>query len=77
LVQNRCHKKANFIVGLNQPTDEVVCLDCLELLKFDGLDARRRRRLDLAKTVQKEFKLTEFQKHSRFILWFDCLDLQS
>ncbi|MFT4766464.1 MAG: hypothetical protein ACI9OH_003593, partial [Oleispira sp.] len=32
----------------------------------DGLDARRSRRLDLAKTVQKEFKLTEFQKDYPF-----------
>ncbi|MGK0249948.1 MAG: hypothetical protein ACI910_002712 [Oleispira sp.] len=63
LVQNRSHKKANFIVGLNKSTDEFVCLDCL---KFDGLDARRSQRLDLAETVQKEFKLTEFQKYYPF-----------
>jgi hypothetical protein len=66
LVQNRRHKKANFIAGLHQSTDKIVCLDCLQLLKYDGLDARRSRRLDLAKTVQKEFKLTEFQKDYPF-----------
>jgi hypothetical protein len=66
LVQKRRHKKADFIAGLHQPTDQIVCLDCLQLLKFDGLDARRSRRLDLAETVQKEFKLTEFQKDYPF-----------
>jgi hypothetical protein len=66
LVQKRRHKKANVIAGLHQPTDKIVCLDCLQLLKFDGLDARRSRRLDLAETVQKEFKLTEFKKDYPF-----------
>lgn len=66
LVQKRRHKKANFIAGLHQPKDQVVCLDCLQLLKFDGLDARRSRRLDLAETMQKEFELAEFQKDYPF-----------
>jgi hypothetical protein len=66
LVQKRRRKKADFIAGLHQPTDQIVCLDCLQLLKYDGLDARRSRRLDLAETVQKEFKLTEFQKDYPF-----------
>lgn len=61
-VQKRRHLKTKFIAGLNQPSDTVVCLDCLLLLKFDGLDARRSRRLDLAETIQKEFKLADFQK---------------
>ncbi|MGK0405980.1 MAG: hypothetical protein ACJAR6_001360 [Oleispira sp.] len=65
-VQKRRHKKANFIAGLHQPTDKIVCLDCLKSLKFNGLDARRSRRLDLAETIQKEFQLTEFQKDYPF-----------
>jgi hypothetical protein len=63
LVQKRRHKKANFIASLHEPANQIVCLDCL---KFDGLDARRSRRLNLAETVQKEFKLTEFQKDYPF-----------
>jgi hypothetical protein len=66
LVQKRRHKKASFIAGLHQPINHVVCIECLQLLKFDGLDARRSRRLDLAETMQKEFKLTEFQKDYPF-----------
>ena len=60
-VQKRRHQKASFIAGLKQPTGHRVCLDCLQLLKFDGFDARRSRRLDLAETIQKEFKLADFQ----------------
>ena len=66
LVQKRRHKKASFIAGLHQPMNQTVCIECLQLLKFDGLDARRSRRLDLAETMQKEFKLTEFQKDYPF-----------
>lgn len=65
-VQKRRHLKASFIAGLNSINDKNVCLDCLQLLKFDGLDARRSRRLDLAETMQKEFKLSEFQKDYPF-----------
>ena len=65
-IQKRRHLKANFIAGLHSIDDKSVCLDCLQLLKFDGLDARRSRRLDLAETMQKEFKLTEFQKDYPF-----------
>jgi hypothetical protein len=65
-VQKRRHQKASFIAGLKQPTGHCVCLDCLQLLKFDGFDARRSRRLDLAETIRKEFKLAEFQRFYPF-----------
>jgi hypothetical protein len=65
-VQKRRHLKSSFIAGLNQPADNRVCIECLLLLKYDGLDARRSRRLDLAETIQKEFKLIEFQKEYPF-----------
>lgn len=65
-VQRRRHLKAHFIAGLNHPKDKTVCLECLQLLKFDGLDARRSRRLDLAETMQKEFDLIEFKKDYPF-----------
>lgn len=65
-VQKRRHLKADFMAGLNQPNNKTVCLECLQLLKFDGLDARRSRRLDLAETIQKEFKLADFQKEYPF-----------
>lgn len=61
-VQKRRHQKSSFIAGLQQPTNHSVCLNCLQLLKFNGFDARRSRRLDLAETIQKEFKLADFQK---------------
>lgn len=61
-VQKRRHLKAYFIAGSNQLQNRTVCLDCLQLLKFDGLDARRSRRLDLADTMQKEFNLIDFKK---------------
>lgn len=66
LVQKRRHQKASFISGLHQSVSHPVCLECLQLLKYDGLDARRSRRLDLAETMQKEFKLVEFQKDYPF-----------
>jgi len=65
-VQKRRHQKFSFIAGLQQPVGHRVCLDCLQLLKFDGFDARRSRRLDLAETIQKEFKLADFQKEYPF-----------
>lgn len=61
-VQKRRHAKLSFFAGLNDVTDKSVCLECLMLLKFDGLDARRSRRLDLAETIQKEFKLGSFKE---------------
>ena len=66
LIQKRRHKKSDFIAGLNQPSENPVCLECLQLLKYQGFDARRSRRLDLAETLQKEFKLTEFQNEYPF-----------
>jgi hypothetical protein len=66
LVQKRRHQKSSFIAGLQQPIDSRVCLNCLQLLKFEGFDARRSRRLDLAETIQKEFKLADFQKEYPF-----------
>ncbi len=65
-VQKRRHQKATFIAGLNQPAQQLVCIACLQLLKFDGLDARRGRRLDLAESIQKDFKLIEFKKDYAF-----------
>lgn len=65
-VQRRRHLKASFMVGLNKIPDKSVCLDCLQLLKYDGLDARRSRRMDLADTMQKEFCLLDFQKEYPF-----------
>jgi hypothetical protein len=65
-VQKRRHQKSSFMAGLHQSTGHSVCLNCLQLLKFDGLDARRSRRLDLAETIQKEFKLIDFQKDYPF-----------
>lgn len=65
-VQKRRHAKSSFVAGLNDLADKRVCLECLMLLKFDGLDARRSRRLDLAETIQKEFKLDSFKKDYPF-----------
>lgn len=69
-VQKRRHLKASFIAGLNQSNnkekEKSVCLDCLQLLKYQGLDARRSRRLDLAGSMQKEFKLSEFKQDYPF-----------
>jgi hypothetical protein len=65
-VQKRRHAKSSFVAGLNDLADNRVCLECLMLLKFDGLDARRSRRLDLAETIQKEFKLDNFKKDYPF-----------
>lgn len=65
-VQKRRHLKASFIAGLNQDKEKSVCLDCLQLLKYQGLDARRSRRLDLAESMQKEFQLSEFKEEYPF-----------
>jgi hypothetical protein len=65
-VQKRRHTQSSFVAGLNDTVGKQVCLDCLMLLKFDGLDARRSRRLDLAETIQKEFKLESFKKDYPF-----------
>ena len=60
------HSLQPFIAGTNPPENTVqVCVDCLQLLKYQGLDARRGRRLD-TDTVQKEFDFTQFQKDYPF-----------
>ena len=65
-VQKRRHMKQTLITGssmegLNVP----ICIECLQLLKYQGLDARRGRRLD-SESLQKEFSLTEFQQQYPF-----------
>lgn len=65
-IQKRRHLKEKFIAGVNQPDTGAVCLECLLLLRYDGLDARRSRRLDLTDEIQREFNLTEFQQQYPF-----------
>ena len=60
-VQKRRHMKQAFSAGIGfSGVDVPVCVECLQLLKYQGLDARRGRRLD-NETLQREFSLEEFQ----------------
>ncbi|ASP39044.1 hypothetical protein CHH28_10300 [Bacterioplanes sanyensis] len=43
-----------------------LCLDCLALLNYQGLDARRARRPEFYQPIVEEFSLAEFQRYYPF-----------
>lgn len=65
-VQKRRHQKHDFRAGVNNIKEKTVCLDCLVLLRYEGLDARRSRRIDVLGEVQREFDLLHFKKEYPF-----------
>ena len=65
-VQKHRHMKGELLAGCMEPEGQLaVCVECLQLLKYQGLDARRGRRLD-SETLQREFSLEEFQAQYPF-----------
>ena len=74
-VKKRRYMKSEFIAGTDQEgigklspdkdNPRVICTECLQLLKYQGLDARRGRRMD-DEEIQKNFSLEEFQKQYPF-----------
>lgn len=65
-VQKQRLNKQTFRAGVHRPeTSLKVCVHCLQWLKFDGLDARRGRRLDMEQ-VQDDFSLKSFQDEYPF-----------
>lgn len=43
-----------------------VCLECLAVLQYQGIDARRLRRLEFAEQISEQFSLAEFQQSYPF-----------
>lgn len=65
-LQKHRHKKGQLQAGCLLPEGDLpVCIDCLQLLKYQGLDARRGRRLD-NESIQQSFNLSEFQQQYPF-----------
>ena len=60
-IQKRRHLKGTFIAGLNPLSEKTVCLECLQLLKFDGLDARRISR----RYYSRDVKISTIYTHLR------------
>ena len=61
-VQKRRHLKADFFAGVHQEHKKTVCLECLKLLQYEGLDARRSRRIEISESIQQDFDLLVFQE---------------
>lgn len=61
-IQAYRHSETPVLVGCSDTLDDSmqVCLDCLSLLRWDGMDARRLRRHEYAEQVQKQFDLNKF-----------------
>ena len=63
--KQRLHKQTFVVGNITPPSSKKVCLHCLQLLKFDGLDARRGRRLD-SDQLQEAFSLQAFKTQYPF-----------
>lgn len=61
------HRQKTVRCGSEQPPDELdVCLQCLSLLHYQGVDARRIRRNEFTEQVQERFELTSFKEQFPF-----------
>lgn len=61
------HRQKSVRCGSEQPPDELdVCLQCLSLLHYQGVDARRIRRNEFAERVQERFELDDFKQSFPF-----------
>lgn len=62
--QLRLHSRETLIGTYQWPTSkhQQVCLECLAVLQYQGIDARRLRRLEFSEQISEQFSLAEFQQ---------------
>lgn len=66
-MQSVRHRQKTVRCGSEQPSEELeVCLQCLSLLHYEGVDARRIRRNEFTEQVQERFDLDEFKQQFPF-----------
>ena len=65
-VQQLRHRQHQVHCGTETNNDDDLCLECLALLKYHGVDNRRIRRGEFSEQVQEEFDLVEFKREFPF-----------
>lgn len=65
-VQQLRHRQHQVHCGTEPNNDDDLCLECLALLKYHGVDNRRIRRGEFTDQVQEEFDLAEFKREFPF-----------
>ena len=65
-VQQLRHRQHNVHCGTEANKEDDLCLECLALLKYHGVDNRRIRRGEFIDQVQEEFELSEFKRDFPF-----------
>lgn len=61
-VQQLRHRQVSVVTGTEANAEDDLCLECLALLKYQGVDSRRVRRNEFTEHVQEEFDLADFKK---------------
>lgn len=68
-VQALRHHNASAKIGTfnwSAKKDETVCLECLAVLQYQGIDTRRLRRTEFAEHISEQFSLQEFEQQYPF-----------
>lgn len=60
-VQQLRHRQVLVKAGTEANAQDALCLECLALLKYQGVDSRRVRRNEFVEHVQEAFDLAEFK----------------
>lgn len=61
-VQQLRHRQIAVHAGTEHNQTDDLCVECLALLQYHGVDSRRVRRSEFTEHVQEEFDLAEFKK---------------
>lgn len=68
-VQALRHRADHIDVGSGEAPvgkDKGVCLECLSVLQYQGVDARRLRRAEFSEQIREQFSLTDFKREYPF-----------
>lgn len=65
-VQSLRHHHQLIYCGTENNKEDDLCLECLAILKYQGIDSRRIRRNEFMEHIQEEFDLQEFKKEYPF-----------
>lgn len=65
-VQSLRHHHQLIFCGTENNSEDELCLECLAILKYQGLDSRRIRRNEYMEQIQEEFNLADFKKEYPF-----------
>lgn len=68
-VQQLRHQSTSLLLGTYLwpvSKDSALCVECLAVLQYQGIDSRRLRRTEFIEQIRQQFSLAEFQKQYPF-----------